>query len=194
MVGFLCEGYINECLLLPSENGATCFNRIGSYYCMCFGVFRGASCQERLEGAYSAFTTDLNATLKHLSERGLVSDCDSYKDDCFFTTRASFAFCPSSPYRSRAFRNAICDEACSFVVPDRTNSTCWHLAAPACASDVMAALLGFEEMREEVDAVDDNNRTALMLVAVHGGVDAKAALMLIDAGANGNCGGDSVSQ
>ncbi|KAE9419505.1 hypothetical protein Angca_009852, partial [Angiostrongylus cantonensis] len=47
--GFLCEGYINECLLLPSENGATCFNRIGSYYCMCFGVFRGASCQERLE-------------------------------------------------------------------------------------------------------------------------------------------------
>uniref|UniRef100_A0A158P8Z6 Delta-like protein n=1 Tax=Angiostrongylus cantonensis TaxID=6313 RepID=A0A158P8Z6_ANGCA len=77
------------------------------------------------------------------------------------------------------------------VIRDGTNSNCLHLAARACASDMMAALLEIEEMRQEVDAVDDSNRTALMLVAMHDRVDAKAAQMLIEAGADVNYSGDN---
>ncbi|KAJ1370948.1 hypothetical protein KIN20_032786 [Parelaphostrongylus tenuis] len=77
------------------------------------------------------------------------------------------------------------------VIRDRTNSTCLHLAARACKCDMMAALLENEEMRKEVDAVDDSNRTALMLVAMHDRVDAEAAQMLLDAGADVNYAGDN---
>ncbi|PIO54731.1 ankyrin repeat protein [Teladorsagia circumcincta] len=79
------------------------------------------------------------------------------------------------------------------VIRDRTNSTCLHLAARACAPNMVAALLEKEEMRQEVDALDDENRTALMLVAMYDMVDTKIAQMLCDAGAKVNCDGDNVS-
>ncbi|KAE9418725.1 hypothetical protein Angca_008863, partial [Angiostrongylus cantonensis] len=48
-----------------------------------------------------------------------------------------------------------------------------------------------EQLIDDVDAVDDSNRTALMLVAMHDRVDAKAAQMLIEAGADVNYSGDN---
>ncbi|KAK6017129.1 ankyrin repeat protein [Ostertagia ostertagi] len=77
------------------------------------------------------------------------------------------------------------------VIRDRTNSTCLHLAARACAPSMVALLLENEEMREEVDALDDENRTALMLVAMYDMVDTKIAQMLCDAGAKVNYDGDN---
>ena len=78
-----------------------------------------------------------------------------------------------------------------------------------CALDMVKMLLENEDMRSEVsflllqywiyllvlqvDAVDDDNRTALMLVAMHDRVDTKIAELLCKAGANVNYDGDSVS-
>ncbi|KAK6044685.1 ankyrin repeat protein [Cooperia oncophora] len=77
------------------------------------------------------------------------------------------------------------------TIRDNTNSTCLHLAARACAPSMVAALLEKEEMRLDVDALDDDNRTALMLVAMYDMVDTKIAEMLCDAGAQVNCDGDN---
>ncbi|XGW01330.1 hypothetical protein V3C99_013911 [Haemonchus contortus] len=77
------------------------------------------------------------------------------------------------------------------VIRDRTNSTCLHLAVRACALNMTAALLENEEMRQEVDALDDENRTALMLAAMYDMVDTKIAEMLCDAGAKVNYDGDN---
>lgn len=77
------------------------------------------------------------------------------------------------------------------VIRDRTNSTCLHLAARACASSMVKALLEVEEMRQQVDEVDDENRTALMLVAMHDVTDTAIAEMLCDAGAEVDYDGDN---
>ncbi|KAK6035393.1 ankyrin repeat protein, partial [Cooperia oncophora] len=90
----------------------------------------------------------------------------------------------------------LCDDSANLeaspTIRDNTNSTCLHLAARACAPSMVAALLK-EEMRwSAVDALDDDNRTALMLVAMYDMVDTKIAEMLCDAGAQVNCDGDNV--
>ncbi|EYC19233.1 hypothetical protein Y032_0025g1253 [Ancylostoma ceylanicum] len=77
------------------------------------------------------------------------------------------------------------------VIRDHKNSTCLHLAARMCSLDMVKALLEIEEMKMEVDAVDDDNRTALMLVATHDRVDAKIAEALCAAGAKVNYDGDN---
>ncbi|WKY10856.1 hypothetical protein Q1695_002870 [Nippostrongylus brasiliensis] len=77
------------------------------------------------------------------------------------------------------------------AVRDAQNSTCLHLAARACAANMVEALLENEEMKEEVDAVDDDNRTPLMLAAMHDMVDTKIAEMLVNAGAKINFDGDN---
>ncbi|KIH46472.1 ankyrin repeat protein [Ancylostoma duodenale] len=77
------------------------------------------------------------------------------------------------------------------VIRDHKNSTCLHLAARMCSLDMVKILLEVEEMKMEVDAVDDDNRTALMLVAMHDRVDAKIAEALCAAGAKVNYDGDN---
>ncbi|KAK6756336.1 hypothetical protein RB195_014629 [Necator americanus] len=77
------------------------------------------------------------------------------------------------------------------IIRDHKNSTCLHLAARICALDITKALLEVEEMKVEVDAVDDENRTALMLVAMHDRMDVKIAELLCDAGAKVNYDGDN---
>ncbi|VDM74172.1 unnamed protein product, partial [Strongylus vulgaris] len=77
------------------------------------------------------------------------------------------------------------------AIRDRQNSTCLHLAARMCAHDMVKALLEVEEMRLDVDAVDDENRTALMLVAMHDRTDTKIAELLLAAGARVDYDGDN---
>ncbi|KHJ76905.1 ankyrin repeat protein, partial [Oesophagostomum dentatum] len=77
------------------------------------------------------------------------------------------------------------------VIRDQKNSTCLHLAARMCALDMVKVLLENEDMKREVDAVDDDSRTALMLVAMHDRVDTRIAELLCQAGANVNYDGDN---
>ncbi|VDM63756.1 unnamed protein product [Angiostrongylus costaricensis] len=73
-----------------------------------------------------------------------------------------------------------------------SDDTALHTAVSfGLAALVRKFLQLFVTILRPVDAVDDKNRTGLMLVAVHDRVDAKAAGMLIDAGASGNYSGDS---
>ncbi|RCN40015.1 notch domain protein [Ancylostoma caninum] len=116
-------------------------------------------------------------------------------DDCEFWTLCSDFFIVLRITAAVVIRlpivRKLLELGASPVIRDHKNSTCLHLAARICSLDMVKALLEVEEMKMEVDAVDDDNRTALMLVAMHDRVDAKIAEALCAAGAKVNYDGDN---